>query len=486
MHHGDRSNNAFDHTIPLLINGEEVTTRNNTFDVISPVTHHKIWSCSSASPEDAKRAVEAAQAAFPAWAATKPAQRRDILLSAASILESRREECAEYMKIETGSGNWASHDFNLPMSVELLRDVAGRIATVTGSILTSALPARSAMVIKEPYGVILGIAPWNAPYILGLRAIAYALAGGNTCILKGSELSPRCFWAIGSLFKKAGLPNGVVNVLFHRSEDAAQVTSTLIAHPSIKKINFTGSTATGAIIAEQAGKTLKPVLLELGSKAPAIVLQDANVSHAAQECARGAFLHTGQICMSTERILVHSSILQPFSEALQAAINQQYPADKPAETLVSPTNVSKHRDLIDDATSKGASILCGSRTVDETSSTRMRPIVLGDITSEMSIYNTESFGPSVSLISVESEDEAVRIANDTHYGLSAAVFTEDLRAGLRVARAIESGAVHINSMSVHDEAGLPHGGVKGSGWGRFNASSGIEEFLRGKTVTWAD
>lgn len=479
------SNDAFNHTVPLLINGEEISTE-NTFDVISPVTHHKIWYSSSASPQDAIRAVEAAQAALPAWAATKPNQRRDILLKAASILESRKEECAEYMKIETGSGDWFSHNFNLPVGVELLRDVAGRIATVTGSTPTSALPNRSALVLKEPYGVVLGIAPWNAPYILGLRAIAYGLAAGNTCILKGSELSPRCFWAIGSLFQAAGLPPGVLNVLFHRPEDAAEVTSTLIAHPSIKKINFTGSTATGAIIAEQAGKHLKPVLLELGGKAPAIILADANIQQAAESCAAGAFLHTGQICMSTERILVHESIMKAFSDALSAAMETQYPSSAPAEMLVRATSVEKNKSLITDALSKGATLISGSLNTEEPSPTRLRPIIISHITPSMSIYDTESFGPTVSLLPFATEDEAIRIANDTQYGLSSAIFTEDLRAGLRVARRVESGAVHINNMTVHDEAGLPHGGVKKSGFGRFNGSVGIEEFLRTKTVTWAD
>ena len=353
----------------------------------------------------------------------------------------------------------------------------------------------------------------NAPYILGFRAISYALAGGNTCVLKGSELSPRCFWVIGSIFKEAGLPDGVLNVIFHHSKDAPEITSAIIEHPFVKKINFTGSTATGSIIAAQAGKALKPVLMELGGKAPAIVLQDADLEKAAHGCAVGAFLHSGQICMSTERILVHSSIADKFREALKTAFEKTYGSESRAPILISTPPVQKNKKLVQQALSKGATVLSGDVNAKEHSDTRMRPIVVDGVTKDMDLYQTESFGPTVSLIVVESEEEAVEIANDTEYGLSSAVYTQDLAAGLRVAKQIETGyvfspplsfliespyhkvrnleanidsAVHINNMTVHDEPSLPHGGAKKSGWGRFNASAGIEEFLRVKIVTWAD
>ena len=279
----------------------------------------------------------------------------------------------------------------------------------------------------------------NAPLILGFRAVSYALAAGNTCVLKGSELSPRCFWCIGSILTEAGLPDGVLNVIFHRPQDAPEVTSALIEHPFVKKINFTGSTATGSIIATQAGKFLKPVLMELGGKAPAIVLKDANVEKAAMDCARGAFVHSGQICMSTERILVHSSIADQFREALKTAMGKTYGNESPAPILVTAPPVQKNKKLVEQALSKGAKILTGDINAKEHSETRMRPIVVDSVTKDMDIYQTESFGPTVSLIVVESEDEAIEIANDTEYGLSSAVFTQDLAAGLRVAKQIETG-----------------------------------------------
>ena len=346
--------------------------------------------------------------------------------------------------------------------------------------------------------------------------MSYAIATGNTCVLKGSELSPRCFWAIGSIFKAAGLPDGVINVIFCRPQDAPEVTSAIIAHPFVKKINFTGSTATGSIIAAQAGKHLKPVLMELGGKAPAIVLKDANLEKAAEACAVGAFLHSGQICMSTERILVHSSIAEKFREALKTAVAKIYGEDSPAPILVTAPPVQKNKKLVEQALSKGAKILTGNLDAKEDTETRMRPIVVDGVTRDMDLYQTESFGPTTSLIVVDSEEEAVEIANDTDYGLSSAVFTEDLAAGLRIAKQIETGcvyfaypffvllsldevewshnrieanddsAVHINNMTVHDEPNLPHGGAKKSGWGRFNGTAGMEEFLRVKCVTWWD
>ncbi len=262
-------------------------------------------------------------------------------------------------------------------------------------------------------------------------------------------MSPRCFWCIGSIFTAAGLPDGVLNVIFHRPQDAPEVTSAIIEHPFVKKINFTGSTATGSIIATQAGKYLKPVLMELGGKAPAIVLKDANLQKAAEGCAVGAFLHSGQICMSTERILVHSSIAEKFRDALKVAMDKIYGKESPAPILVNAPPVQKNKKLVEQALSKGAKILTGDLDAKEHSDTRMRPIVVDKVSKDMDIYQTESFGPTVSLIVVESEEEAIEIANDTDYGLSSAVFTEDLTAGLRVAKQIETGYASSFPLSSH-------------------------------------
>lgn len=307
-------------------------------------------------------------------------------------------------------------------------------------------------------------------------------------VFKGPEAAPATSWAIADVFYAAGLPAGCLNTIYHRTSDAAAITSALIANPSIKKINFTGSTRVGSIIASLAGKHLKPVVLELGGKAPAIICSDADIEKAAMQCALGAFLHAGQICMSTEKILVNSTVAGQFREAFKRAlekINSEQGLGA-AGQLVSELPVKNNKNLIADAVSKGATAFFGNPDHVENSKTKMRPVVLEAVKPTMDIYHTESFGPTVSMIVVGSDEEAIAIANDTAYGLSSAVFTEDLRRGLRIAKKIESGAVHINSMTVHDESSLPHGGSKQSGYGRFNGIEGLREWTRTKSVTWKD
>jgi acyl-CoA reductase-like NAD-dependent aldehyde dehydrogenase len=290
------------------------------------------------------------------------------------------------------------------------------------------------------------------------------------------------------VFHAAGLPPGCLNTIYHQPSDAAVITSALIAHPAIKKINFTGSTRVGSIIASLGGKYLKPTVLELGGKAPAIICEDADIRQAATQCALGAFLHAGQICMSTERIIVNAKVADKFREALKPAMSNIYSQQGQGTSgqLFSELPVKNNQKLLADAISKGATVLYGDPYHVESNKTKMRPVVLEAVTPTMDIYHTESFGPTVSVIVVQSDEEAIGIANDTVYGLSSAVFTEDLRRGLRIAKQIESGAVHINSMTVHDESSLPHGGFKQSGFGRFNSLDGLKEWVHTKVITWKD
>ncbi|KAJ2893191.1 aldehyde dehydrogenase domain-containing protein [Zalerion maritima] len=467
-------------TVPLLINNES-SVSSSTFPVTNPATGKVVHNCSSVSVAEADAAVSAAAAALLTWKTMTPPKRRDLFLNAAAVMEKRREELMGYMVEETGAAPaWAG--FNMAVSIDMLKDIAGRIGNISGHIPGTNDEGVSALVVKEPFGVVLAIAPWNAPYILGTRSIAYPLAAGNTAILKGSELSPRIMWAIGSVFQEAGFPPGVLNVLFHAPSAAAEITSHLISHNDIRKVNFTGSTNVGRIIGRLCGENLKPVLLELGGKAPAIVWEDADVENAAQGCAVGAFLHAGQICMSTERIVVHKNVRSKFETALQGAVSKIFPGEL---TLINTVAVEKNKKLLADAVGKGAKVVTGDPKQEGTNGTaKMKPVVVSGVTPKMDLYMTESFGPTVSIIEVETEEEALRIANDTDYGLTSAVFTEDLRRGLRLAKGIETGAVHINSMSVHDEPTLPHGGAKASGFGRFNGSAGLDEWLRTKNITF--
>uniref|UniRef100_A0A8H7KF11 Aldehyde dehydrogenase domain-containing protein n=1 Tax=Bionectria ochroleuca TaxID=29856 RepID=A0A8H7KF11_BIOOC len=471
---GSDKTNTLD-TVPFIINGKDVTSI-TTFPVTSPFNAKKLWDGSAAVVSDAHGAVEAAQTAFASWSQTKPSFRRDILFRAADIFLSRKEELFTYQSQETGAGRQFM-EINLNATVQILRDIGGRIeAAVEGSVPTTAEEGSHAIIVKEPYGVVLAIAPWNAPYVLGARSVAFALAAGNTAVLKGSELSPRVFWALGDVFRQAGLPDGCLNVIYHRTADAAAITESLIAHRAIKKINFTGSTLVGSIIASIAA----------GGKASAIVLKDADLKKAATACVLGAFIHSGQVCMSTERILVHKSVAEEFGVALKEATEKLFGSTNQPFVLVNSAAVQKNKGLIANAVSLGATTLVGNAEAVEDQPTKMRPVIISNVSKGMEIYHTESFGPTVSVMTFETEEEALSIANDTDYGLSGAIFTEDLKAALRIARKYETGAVHINSMTVHDEASLVHGGAKKSGYGRFNASQGLGEFLRYKTITWRD
>ena len=432
--------------LPLWIDGKEVST-SVTYDVFSPSTGDKLWTSYGASAKEATEAVESAQRAFKTWRKTKPAERRKILLKAADIIEARASELVDYMKQETGALDGFSN-FNIGTTVEVFRNIAGLVSNISGVIPQTQAPGTGAFVFKEPYGVIYGMAPWNAPYILGARAFLYAIAAGNTVVFKGSELSPRTAWALGSVMHEAGLPEGVLNVIYHRPEDAVSVSNTIIEHPAVKKINFTGSTAVGSILSSKAGKELKPVLMELGGKASAIVCEDADIEKAAFQCALGSFFHAGQICMATERILVHSSIIDKFGEALKSATEKVYPPSSDAPVLIAKAGVKKNRALREDAEKKGAKVLYGDLGSKEESEHHIRPLILSGVKKEMDVFYTESFGPTVSLIAMDSDEHAIELANDTDYGLSGAVFTESLARGLRIAKEIDSGAVHINSMTV--------------------------------------
>ncbi|KAI0536761.1 Aldehyde/histidinol dehydrogenase [Xylaria digitata] len=467
------------YTVPFIINGEERFAK-DTFEVKSPATGEVVHLCSLATNSDANAAVNAAAAAATTWRNASTSLRRDILLKAADLMDNKRSELEQHLVNEIGqSRDWAV--FNLNITIDMIKDCAGRVSTLGGYVPSPSNPETGAMIWREPYGVVLAIAPWNAPYILGTRSALYPIAAGCTVVLKGSEFSPRVMHAITSIFHEAGLPKSVLNFISTDLINAPAVTEALIANPHVKKVNFTGSTAVGRIVARLAGQHLKPIVLELGGKAPAIVWEDANLELAAECCSRGAFLNSGQICMSTERIIVHKKVSKAFQEKLRDAVSRMWPE---ALVHINPQSVEKNKKLVQDAANKGAHVLHGNINAEESSNTRLRPIVIAQVTPEMDIYKQESFGTTVSVLEVGSEEEALRIANDTEYGLSSAVFTEDLRIGLRFAKNIETGAVHINNMTPHDEAALPHGGAKASGFGRFNASAGLDEYLRTKTVTW--
>ncbi|MGO8425538.1 aldehyde dehydrogenase [Rhizobium ruizarguesonis] len=472
--------------ISLLINGaDRAASSGRTYDRLDPFTEKLASRAAAASLEDVAAAVDAASAAFGAWSKTGPGQRRAILMKAADIMDSKVGEFTRLMIEETGStAPWAG--FNVMLAANILREAGAMTTQISGEIIPSDKPGTLAMGVRQAAGVCLAIAPWNAPVILATRAIAMPIACGNTVVLKASEQCPGTHRLIATALTEAGLPAGIINVLTNAPEDAPEIVTALIAHPAVKRVNFTGSTKVGKIIAETCGKHLKPALLELGGKAPLVVLDDADIDGAVNAAIFGAFMHQGQICMSTERIIVDETIADQFVAKL-AARASQLPAGDPRGhvvlgSLISLDAAKKMEELIADATAKGAKLVAGGKR----SGTVVEATLLDHVTPEMRVYAEESFGPVKPIIRVSGEEEAIRIANDTEYGLSSAVFSRNVQRAMAVAARIESGICHINGPTVNDEAQMPFGGVKGSGYGRFGGKAAIAEFTDLRWITVED
>jgi vanillin dehydrogenase len=468
----------------LLIGGDWVDAAGGgSFEKTDPYTSEPVVRAAAAGAEDARRAAEAAHAAFPAWSETPPAERRARLDAAASLLAERGEAIAATMTEETG-GTFGWGMFNVDLASRMLREAAAQCYGAIGEVIPSDVPGVLSLGVRQPAGVVLGIAPWNAPVILATRAVAAPLAYGNTVILKASEECPRTHAALAAALHDAGLPPGAVNLLTHEAHDAEELVDALIEHPAVRRINFTGSTRVGRLIAEKAARQLKRVLLELGGKAPMVVLADADVDAAARAASFGAFMNSGQICMSTERIVVDRAAAGPLGARLAERARALSVGDpRQPETQIGPVinrgALERITGLIEDAMAKGARVLAGGGA----DGPCIAPTVLADVAPEMHIYGEESFGPVVSMVAVDGPEEAVRVANDTEYGLSAAVFGRDVPAAMAVARRIESGICHVNSSTVHDEPQMPFGGVKASGWGRFGGRAALEEFTELRWIT---
>ncbi|UHS59242.1 aldehyde dehydrogenase [Agrobacterium vaccinii] len=472
--------------VALLIDGKDQKAEGGrTFDRLDPVTGTMAAQAAAASTADAERAVASAAKAFETWSKTGPNHRRALLMKAADVMDSKVASFVEAMISETGAtGLWAG--FNVKLAAGVIREAAAMVTQLGGEVIPADKPNTLAMGVLKPKGVCLAIAPWNAPVILGTRAVAMAIACGNTVVLKSSELCPATHRLIGDCFTEAGFPAGVLNVISNAPQDAASLVEALIADQRVRHINFTGSSKVGRIIGRLAGENLKPALLELGGKAPLVVLDDADIDGAVNAAIFGAFMNQGQICMSTERIIVDQSIADEFVSKLAARANA-LPAGNPREkvvlgSLVTPEAAEKMDAIIADATAKGGKVVAGG--------TRNNTIVTATIIDHaapgMKIYAEESFGPVKPVIRVKDEAEAIRVANDTEYGLSAAVFSRDVGRAMRVADQIQSGICHINGPTVSDEPQMPFGGVKASGYGRFGGKAAIAEFTDLRWITIED
>lgn len=469
-------------SISLSIGGEARDSGTH-FERLNPISGAVATRAVAASVADARAAVDAAQAAFPAWAGQGPNARRALLMKAADALDARADAFIDAMMEEIGATEgWAR--FNLMLSSSMVREAAGLTTQIGGEVIPSDKPGCLSMAIREPAGVVLSMAPWNAPIILATRAIAVPLACGNTVVLKASEQCPRTHGLIVEAFVEAGFGGGIVNLITNAPRDAAEVVGAMIDHKAVRRVNFTGSTAVGRIIAKRCAENLKPVVLELGGKAPLIVLDDADLDETVKAAAFGAFMNQGQICMSTERIIVVDAVADAFVEKFRAkvatmAVGDPREGKTPLGAVVDIKTVGHVRGLVDDAVAAGAVLANGG----EADGVLMPAHVVDKVTPEMKLFREESFGPVVAVVRARDEDHAIELANDTEYGLSASVFTRDTGRGLRVARRIQSGICHINGPTVHDEAQMPFGGVKASGYGKFGGKAGIDSFTELRWIT---
>jgi acyl-CoA reductase-like NAD-dependent aldehyde dehydrogenase len=462
----------------MYVNGEWVGALDGAaYDDLNPYTGEVFARVPAGKRADAKRAIEAAVAAFPTWSHTLPAERQALFLKAAEILEKKQMEIVQILAEETGC-TFGFAMFQTMFTPGLLREAAAQVHQPTGEIIPSDMPGAFYMAIRQPIGVVAGIAPWNAPLILSLRSICMAIAYGNTAVLKPSmESAAAGGVVIAELFHEAGFPKGVLNLVTNGPGGSEAIGDEFIENPKVRRINLTGSSEVGRQLAEKAGRYLKRVALELGGQNPLIVLRDADIDTAVNAAAFGGFLHQGQICMSTRRIIVETSVAKEFIEKfVKKASAYKVGNPKEPDTIIGPLinqqQLNKVKKSVDAAVRDGAKILCGGKA----DGPCYLPTVLTNVKPGTPFACEETFGPVVSVIEVKDEEEAVAVANDTAYGLSAAVFTRDFAKGLAIAERIESGIVHINDQTVHDEPQVPFGGVKDSGWGRFGGKAALEEF----------
>jgi len=468
----------------LIDNEHRAAVGGATFERLHPTTGNTVTRAAAGTVEDAIRAVDSASVAFKTWRHSTPTERRQILLKAADALEARTPDFIEAMAAEVGAAAlWAG--FNVMLAANLFREAAGMTTQIQGETIPTDKPGALSMTVRQPVGVILSIAPWNGPVVLAARAIAYPLMCGNTVVFRASESSPRTHMLVVEALIAAGLPPGVLNLLTNAPEDSPEVIDALIAHKAVRRVNFTGSTRVGRIIAQKAATHLKRCLLELGGKSPLVVLNGADIDEAVKAAVFGSFLYQGQICMSTERIIVDEAIADEFVRKF-AARARDLPAGDPMKNpqcvigpMVSKQSGPRLNALIDDAIAKGAKLACGGHA----DGAQMPATIVDHVTRAMKIYDEETFGPITTIVRVKGDQAAIDVANDTAYGLSAGVFCKDVMRAIAVALQIDTGACHVNGATVQNEAQAPYGGTKDSGYGRFDGRAVIDEFTELKWIT---
>ncbi|KAA9007867.1 aldehyde dehydrogenase family protein [Histidinibacterium aquaticum] len=466
----------------LIIGGEAGAPEGApVFERRGPGSGAVVTRAAAAGAPEAERAAASAARAFVGWSETAPERRAEILTEAAGLMRARAAEAVAIAADETGAAeSWTR--FNIDIAEQMLRQAATLPAHIRTEDLEGAPPGERFVLRRRPAGVVLAIAPWNAPVTLATRAVAAPLACGNTVVLKASELCPMTHEWVARVLIDAGLPEGALNFVTNAPDHAEEVVSALIAHPAVRRVNFTGSTRVGREIAVAAARHLKPCLLELSGKGTLIVRADADLALAARAAAHGAFANQGQVCMSTERILVDDRVADAFLDLLAAEterLQAEHPENGRLGALVSPGATARLMALVEDAIARGARLVTGGGGLD----TMLQPTVIDRVAPGMRLYAEEAFGPIVGVTRVGDDDEAQALANDTEFGLVASVFSRDTARAEAMLAAIDTGLGHVNRSTVHDHPALPFGGVKASGYGRFGGLEAIREFTEIQAMT---
>ncbi len=464
-----------------LINGAWVQSK-KTFAVTDPATGEEIAKVADLGAEETRAAIDAASAAFPAWAAKTAKERGAILERWFDLITAETESLAQLMTAEQGKP-LAEARGEVAYGASFVDWFAEEGKRAYGRTIPTTFASKRYLTIKQPIGVVAAITPWNFPVAMITRKAACALAAGCTIVIKPSEETPLCALAIAKLAVDAGVPAGVLNVV--TSMDAKAVGDVMCADPRVRKLTFTGSTEVGRILYRQSADTIKKLTLELGGNAPLIVFDDADLAQAVAGAMASKYRNAGQTCVCANRILVQAGIHDRFTAALKIAVGKLVvaPGRDPKSTLgplINADAIDKVEALLTDAVSHGATVEIGGAR-DQHGAQFYQPTIVTGVTPQMQIAREEIFGPVASIIRFETDTDAIRIANDTPFGLAAYLFSQNISRAWRAAEALEYGMVGVNEGVFSNEV-VPFGGVKQSGLGREGASEGLDEYLETKFI----